>query len=332
MCLDILPRGVHDVFIKDREESFMKIYTSVEQLIGNTPLLELCRTEQAENLQARVLVKLEKGNPGGSVKDRVALQMIRDAEEKGILKEGATIIEATSGSTGIGLAVIAATRGYRTIIVMPDSMSVERQMLMRAYGAEVVLTPGAQGMTGANAKAEELAKSIPGSFIPAQFDNPSNPAAQVDSTGPEIWRDTDGQVDIFVAGVGTGGTITGTGRYLKERNPAIRVVAVEPEASPLLSGGKAGPHPLQGIGANFVPSILDTGVYDEILQVSGEAAYAACQKAARQEGILVGITSGAAIYGAIQLAKRPENKGKTIVALLPDTGERYLSTKGFIGE
>ena len=332
MCLDILPRGVHDVFIKDREESFMKIYTSVEQLIGNTPLLELCRTEQAENLQARVLVKLEKGNPGGSVKDRVALQMIRDAEEKGILKEGATIIEATSGSTGIGLAVIAATRGYRTIIVMPDSMSVERQMLMRAYGAEVVLTPGAQGMTGANAKAEELAKSIPGSFIPAQFDNPSNPAAHVDSTGPEIWRDTDGQVDIFVAGVGTGGTITGTGRYLKERNPAIRVVAVEPEASPLLSGGKAGPHPLQGIGANFVPSILDTGVYDEILQVSGEAAYAACRKAARQEGILVGITSGAAIYGAIQLAKRPENKGKTIVALLPDTGERYLSTKGFIGE
>ena len=310
----------------------MKIYTSVEQLIGNTPLLELCRTEQAENLQARVLVKLEKGNPGGSVKDRVALQMIRDAEEKGILKEGATIIEATSGSTGIGLAVIAATRGYRTIIVMPDSMSVERQMLMRAYGAEVVLTPGAQGMTGANAKAEELAKSIPGSFIPAQFDNPSNPAAHVDSTGPEIWRDTDGQVDIFVAGVGTGGTITGTGRYLKERNPAIRVVAVEPEASPLLSGGKAGPHPLQGIGANFVPSILDTGVYDEILQVSGEAAYTACQKAARQEGILVGITSGAAIYGAIQLAKRPENKGKTIVALLPDTGERYLSTKGFIGE
>ena len=332
MCLDILPRGVHDVFIKDREESFMKIYTSVEQLIGNTPLLELCRTEQAENLQARVLVKLEKGNPGGSVKDRVALQMIRDAEEKGVLKEGATIIEATSGSTGIGLAVIAATRGYRTIIVMPDSMSVERQMLMRAYGAEVVLTPGAQGMTGANAKAEELAKSIPGSFIPAQFDNPSNPAAHVDSTGPEIWRDTDGQVDIFVAGVGTGGTITGTGRYLKERNPAIRVVAVEPEASPLLSGGKAGPHPLQGIGANFVPSILDTGVYDEILQVSGEAAYTACQKAARQEGILVGITSGAAIYGAIQLAKRPENKGKTIVALLPDTGERYLSTKGFIGE
>ena len=332
MCLDILPRGVHDVFIKDREESFMKIYTSVEQLIGNTPLLELCRTEQAENLQARVLVKLEKGNPGGSVKDRVALQMIRDAEEKGILKAGATIIEVTSGSTGIGLAVIAATRGYRTIIVMPDSMSVERQMLMRAYGAEVVLTPGAQGMTGANAKAEELAKSIPGSFIPAQFDNPSNPAAHVDSTGPEIWRDTDGQVDIFVAGVGTGGTITGTGRYLKERNPAIRVVAVEPEASPLLSGGKAGPHPLQGIGANFVPSILDTGVYDEILQVSGEAAYTACQKAARQEGILVGITSGAAIYGAIQLAKRPENKGKTIVALLPDTGERYLSTKGFIGE
>ena len=309
----------------------MKIYTSVEQLIGNTPLLELCRTEQAENLQARVLVKLEKCNPGGSVKDRVALQMIRDAEARGILKEGATIIEATSGSTGIGLAVIAATRGYRTIIVMPDSMSVERQMLMRAYGAEVVLTPGAEGMTGANKKAAELAKTIPGSFIPAQFDNPSNPAAHMDSTGPEIWRDTDGQVDLFIAGVGTGGTITGTGRYLKEKNPTLKVVAVEPKASPLLSGGKAGPHPLQGIGANFVPSILDTGVYDMIFPVSGEAAYAACQKTARQEGILVGITAGAAIHAAVELAKLPENKGKTIVALLPDTGERYLSTAGFLG-
>lgn len=310
----------------------MKIYTSVEQLIGNTPLLELCRTERAEGLQARVLVKLEKCNPGGSVKDRVALQMIRDAEARGILKEGATVIEATSGSTGIGLAVIAATRGYRTIIVMPDSMSVERQMLMRAYGAEVVLTPGAEGMTGANKKAEELAKTIPGSFIPAQFDNPSNPAAHMDSTGPEIWRDTDGQVDIFIAGVGTGGTITGTGRYLKEKNPDLQVIAVEPEASPLLSGGKAGPHPLQGIGANFVPSILDTQVYDAIFPVSGEAAYAACQKAARQEGILVGITAGAAIHAAVQLAKLPENKGKTIVALLPDTGERYLSTPEFLGK
>ena len=310
----------------------MKIYTSVDQLIGKTPLLELCRMEKAKNLQARLLVKLEKCNPGGSVKDRVALQMVLDAEEKGLLKEGATIIEATSGSTGIGLAVIAATRGYRTIIIMPDSMSVERQMLMRAYGAEVVLTPGAEGMTGANKKAEELAKEIPGSFIPAQFDNPSNPAAHLATTGAEIWEDTDGQVDLFVAGVGTGGTITGTGKYLKGKNPAVKVVAVEPEASPLLSGGKAGPHPLQGIGANFVPSVLDTGIYDEIVQVSGEAAYQTCQAAARQEGILVGITSGAAIYAAIQLAKRPENKGKTIVALLPDTGERYLSTPGFLGK
>ena len=310
----------------------MKIYTSVEQLIGKTPLLELCRTQQALGLEARVLVKLEKCNPGGSVKDRVALQMVLDAEKKGILKEGATLIEATSGSTGIGLAVIAATRGYRTIIVMPDSMSVERQMLMRAYGAEVVLTPGAEGMMGANKKAEELAAAIPGSFIPAQFDNPSNPAAHLASTGAEIWEDTDGQVDIFVAGVGTGGTITGTGRYLKDKKPTVKVVAVEPEASPLLSGGKAGPHPLQGIGANFVPAVLDTGIYDEIIPVSGEATYSACRAAARQEGILVGITSGAAIHAAVQLAKRPENRGKTIVALLPDTGERYLSTPGFIGE
>ena len=310
----------------------MKIYTSVEQLIGKTPLLELCRTQQALGLEARVLVKLEKCNPGGSVKDRVALQMVLDAEEKGILKEGATLIEATSGSTGIGLAVIAATRGYRTIIVMPDSMSAERQMLMRAYGAEVVLTPGAEGMIGANKKAEELAAAIPGSFIPAQFDNPSNPAAHLASTGAEIWEDTDGQVDIFVAGVGTGGTITGTGRYLKDKKPTVKVVAVEPEASPLLSGGKAGPHPLQGIGANFVPAVLDTGIYDEIIPVSGEAAYSACRTAARREGILVGITSGAAIHAALQLAKRPENRGKTIVALLPDTGERYLSTPGFIGE
>ena len=310
----------------------MKVYQSVEQLIGRTPLLELCRLEQEQGLKAKVLVKLEKYNPGGSVKDRVALNMIDDAERKGLLKPGAAIIEPTSGSTGIGLAVIAAVRGYRTIIVMPDSMSVERQMLMRAYGAEVVLTPGAEGMTGANKKAEELAKEIPGSFIPAQFDNPSNPAAHLATTGAEIWEDTDGQVDLFVAGVGTGGTITGTGKYLKGKNPAVKVVAVEPEASPLLSGGKAGPHPLQGIGANFVPSVLDTGIYDEIVQVSGEAAYQTCQAAARQEGILVGITSGAAIYAAMQLAKRPENQGKTIVALLPDTGERYLSTPGFIGK
>ena len=310
----------------------MNIYTSVEQLIGKTPLLELCRLEKEQGLQARVLVKLEKYNPGGSVKDRVALNMIRDAEERGLLKPGAAIIEPTSGSTGIGLAVIAATRGYRTIIVMPDSMSVERQMLMKAYGAEVVLTPGAEGMTGSIKKARELAKEIDGSFIPGQFDNPANPAAHLDSTGPEIWEDTDGQVDIFVAGVGTGGTITGTGRYLKDKKPTVKVVAVEPEASPLLSGGKAGPHPLQGIGANFVPSILDTGIYDEIVTVSGDNAYAACREAARKEGILVGITAGAAIHTAIQLAKRPENAGKTIVALLPDTGERYLSTPGFIGE
>ena len=310
----------------------MKIYTSVEQLIGGTPLLELCRTEQALELGGRLLVKLEKCSPGGSVKDRVALQMIRDAEEQGLLKAGATIIEATSGSTGIGLACIGAARGYRTIIVMPDSMSVERQRLMRAYGAEVVLTPGAEGMAGSVRKAEELARTIPGSFIPAQFDNPSNPAAHLATTGPEIWEDTGGAVDIFVAGVGTGGTITGAGRYLKSKKPGLRVVAVEPEASPLLSGGKAGPHPLQGIGANFVPSILDTEVYDSVFTVSGREAYAACRDAARREGILVGITSGAAIHAAVELAKRPENAGKTIVALLPDSGERYLSTPGFIGE
>ena len=310
----------------------MKIYTSVEQLIGGTPLLELCRTEQALELEARLLVKLEKCSPGGSVKDRVALQMIRDAEEQGLLKAGATIIEATSGSTGIGLACIGAARGYRTIIVMPDSMSVERQRLMRAYGAEVVLTPGAEGMAGSVRKAEELARTIPGSFIPAQFDNLSNPAAHLATTGPEIWEDTGGAVDIFVAGVGTGGTITGAGRYLKSKKPGLRVVAVEPEASPLLSGGKAGPHPLQGIGANFVPSILDTEVYDSVFTVSGREAYAACRDAARREGILVGITSGAAIHAAVELAKRPENAGKTIVALLPDSGERYLSTPGFIGE
>ncbi len=309
----------------------MNIYTSVEQLIGNTPLVELCRLEQEWGLGARLLVKLEKQNPGGSVKDRVALNMIREAEHQGLLGPGATIIEPTSGSTGIGLAVIAATRGYRTIIVMPDSMSVERQRLMAAFGAEVVLTPGALGMSGSIAKAEELAKTIPGSFIPAQFDNPANPAAHVDSTGPEIWRDTDGKVDIFVAGVGTGGTITGTGRYLKGQNPAVKVVAVEPEASPLLSGGKAGPHPLQGIGANFVPSILDTQVYDDIICVSGQDAYAVCQQAARKEGILVGITAGAAIFAAAQLARLQENQGKIIVALLPDSGERYLSTPGFVG-
>ncbi len=306
----------------------MNIYTSVEQLIGRTPLLELCRMEKARGLEARVLAKLERQCPGGSVKDRVALNMIDRAEQQGLLKPGATIIEPTSGSTGIGLAVIAAVRGYRTIIVMPDSMSVERQKLMGAYGAEVVLTPGALGMAGSIAKAEELAKAIPGSFIPGQFDNPSNPEAHLLTTGPEIWQDTDGQVDIFVAGVGTGGTVTGVGRYLKGQDPMVKVVAVEPEASPLLSGGKAGPHPLQGIGANFVPSILDTGIYDEILPVSGEDAYAACREAARKEGLLVGITAGAAIHAALELAARPENAGKTIVALLPDSGERYLSTEG----
>lgn len=308
----------------------MNIYTSTEQLIGRTPLLELCRLEQSRSLCARLLVKLEKNNPGGSVKDRVALWMLNDAEERGLIGPGATIIEATSGSTGIGLACVAAARGYRTIIVMPDSMSVERQKLMRAYGAELVLTPGKEGMKGAVAKAEELAAATPNSFIPAQFDNPANPAAHMATTGPEIWQDTDGRVDIFVAGVGTGGTITGVGRYLKGQNPAVRVVAVEPEASPLLSQGKAGPHPLQGIGANFVPSILEREVYDEIRTVSGDQAYAACRLATRQEGLLVGISSGAAIHAAMELAQQPENAGKIIVALLPDSGERYLSTPGFV--
>lgn len=310
----------------------MNIYTSTEQLIGRTPLLELCRLEQSRGLCARLLVKLEKNNPGGSVKDRVALWMLNDAEERGLIGPGATIIEATSGSTGIGLACVAAARGYRTIIVMPDSMSVERQKLMRAYGAELVLTPGREGMKGAVAKAEELAAATPNSFIPAQFDNPANPAVHMATTGPEIWQDTDGRVDIFVAGVGTGGTITGVGRYLKGQNPAVRVVAVEPEASPLLSQGKAGPHPLQGIGANFVPSILEREVYDEIRTVSGDQAYAACRLATRQEGLLVGISSGAAIHAAMELAQQPENAGKIIVALLPDSGERYLSTPGFVPE
>lgn len=310
----------------------MNVYTSVEQLIGKTPLLELCRLERTQGLCARLLVKLEKNNPGGSVKDRVALWMLNDAQQRGLIGPGATIIEPTSGSTGIGLACIAAVRGYRAVIVMPDSMSVERQQLMRAYGAEVVLTPGSQGMQGAVTKAEELAKTIPNSFIPGQFDNPANPAAHLATTGPEIWADTDGQVDAFVAGVGTGGTVTGVGRYLKEQNPAVKIVAVEPEASPLLSQGKAGPHPLQGIGANFVPAVLDREVYDEICPVSGADAYAACRLAAVQEGILVGISSGAALHAAMELAKQPENTGKTIVALLPDTGERYLSTPGFIPE
>lgn len=308
----------------------MKIYSSVEELIGHTPLLEVSRMEKAMGLKARVLVKLEKQNPAGSNKDRVALQMLNDAEEKGLLKPGATIIEPTSGSTGIGLACIAAGRGYKAVIVMPDSMSVERQRLMRAFGAEVVLTPGKDGMTGSIAKAQELHAATPNSFIPGQFDNPSNSKAHYLTTGPEIWEDTEGTVDVFVAGVGTGGTITGTGRYLKERKPGVQVIAVEPEASPLLSGGKAGPHPLQGIGANFIPSVLDTGIYDAVVPVSGEQAYDTCRSAAGYEGLLIGISSGAALFAALELAKQEAYVGKTIVALLPDSGERYLSTPGFV--
>ena len=306
-----------------------RIYTSADPLIGATPLLELTHIEKAQNLQAKVLAKLEYLNPAGSVKDRVALAMIQDAENKGILKEGSVIIEPTSGNTGIGLASVAAARGYRCIIVMPDSMSRERILTMQAYGAQVVLTEGKLGMAGAIAKAEELAAQTPGSFLPGQFDNPANPAAHRASTGPEIWQDTEGSVDIFVAGVGTGGTITGVGVYLKSKNPHIQVVAVEPAASPLLSKGQSGPHAIQGIGANFVPKVLNTGVYDEILPVKNEDALAAGRLVGRTEGILVGISSGAAVWAAVELAKRPENRGKTIVALLPDTGDRYLSTALF---
>ena len=305
------------------------IYTSVTQLIGHTPLLELTGIEKEQALSARLLGKLEYFNPAGSVKDRVALAMIRDAENKGLLKPGATIIEPTSGNTGIGLACVAAGRGYRTIIVMPDSMSMERRLLMTAYGAQLVLTPGALGMQGAIDKANELAVQIEGSFIPAQFDNPANPQTHFDTTGPEIWQDTEGHVDIFVAGVGTGGTVTGTGKYLRAQNPNVQIVAVEPAASPLLSRGMAGPHGLQGIGANFVPSVLDTGVYDQVIPVTEEEAYAAARLAGSKEGILVGISSGAALHAAIELAKEPENAGKTIVVLLPDTGDRYLSTPMF---
>ena len=308
-----------------------RIYTSAEQLIGGTPLLELTRLERAEGLEARVLAKLESFNPAGSAKDRVARAMIEDAEDRGALRPGSVIIEPTSGNTGIGLAAVAAARGYRVIIVMPDTMSVERRQLMRAYGAEVVLTAGALGMRGSIEKAEALAAEIPDSFIPGQFVNPANPAAHRSSTGPEIWADTDGAVDIFVAGVGTGGTITGVGRYLREKKPSVRIVAVEPAASPLLSGGKAGSHGLQGIGANFVPEVLDTGVYDEVIGVKEADAYDAGRKAGRLEGVLVGISSGAALWAALQLAKRPENRGKTIVVLLPDTGDRYLSTPMFGG-
>ncbi len=305
------------------------IYTSADQLIGKTPLLELTNIEKEEGLEATVLAKLEYFNPAGSVKDRIAKAMIDDAEAKGLLKPGSVLIEPTSGNTGIGLASVAAARGYRIIIVMPETMSVERRQLMKAYGAELVLTEGSKGMKGAIAKADELAKEIPNAFIPGQFVNPANPAVHKATTGPEIWADTDGKVDIFVAGVGTGGTITGVGEYLKEQNPAVKVVAVEPAGSPVLSKGTAGSHKIQGIGAGFVPEVLNTAVYDEIIAVENEDAFAAGRLVGRKEGVLVGISSGAAIWAAIQLAKRPENKGKTIVALLPDTGDRYLSTPLF---
>ena len=305
------------------------IYTSADQLIGKTPLLELTRIEKEKALRARLLVKLEYFNPAGSVKDRVAKAMIDRAESSGRLKPGSTIIEPTSGNTGIGLASVAAARGYHIIITMPETMSVERRQLMKAYGAELVLTEGAKGMKGAIAKAEELAKEIPDSFIPGQFVNPANPAAHRSTTGPEIWEDTDGKVDIFVAGVGTGGTITGVGQYLKEQNPAVKVAAVEPKDSPVLSEGRSGSHKIQGIGAGFVPEVLDTAVYDEVIPVSNEDAFAAGRLVGRKEGILVGISSGAALHAAIELAKRPENAGKTIVALFPDTGDRYLSTPLF---
>ncbi len=306
-----------------------RIYTSADQLIGRTPLLELTHIERKFGLNARILAKLEYFNPGGSVKDRVALAMIDDAEAKGALKPGSVIIEPTSGNTGIGLASVAAARGYRIIIVMPETMSVERRQLMKAYGAELVLTEGAKGMKGAIAKAEELAKEIPGSFVPGQFVNPANPKAHFETTGPEIWADTDGQVDYFVAGVGTGGTVTGVGRYLKSQNAAVKVVAVEPKSSAVLSTGVAGAHKIQGIGAGFVPEVLDTAVYDEIIAVADEDAFRLGRELGRSEGVLVGISSGAALWAAIELAKRPENAGKTIVALLPDTGDRYLSTPLF---
>ena len=305
------------------------IYTSADQLIGKTPLLELTNIEKEEGLEATLLAKLEYFNPAGSVKDRIAKAMIDDAEAKGLLKPGSVIIEPTSGNTGIGLASVAAARGYRIIIVMPETMSVERRQLMKAYGAELVLTEGSKGMKGAIAKADELAKEIPNAFIPGQFVNPANPAIHKATTGPEIWADTSGKVDIFVAGVGTGGTITGVGEYLKELNPAVKVVAVEPAASPVLSKGTAGAHKIQGIGAGFVPDVLNTAVYDEIIAVENEDAFAAGKLVGRKEGVLVGISSGAAVWAAIRLAKRPENKGKTIVALLPDTGDRYLSTPLF---
>ncbi len=305
------------------------IYKSASEIIGKTPLVEVTNVEKAHDVKARVLVKVEYRNPAGSVKDRAALYMIQDAEEKGLLKEGSVIIEPTSGNTGIGLAALAATRGYRVILTMPETMSVERRNILKAYGAEIVLTSGSEGMKGAIDKAEELAKEIEGSFIPGQFDNPANAMAHYETTGPEIWEDTDGKVDIFVAGVGTGGTITGTGRFLKEQNPNIKVVAVEPSDSPVLSEGRAGSHKIQGIGANFVPSLLDTTIYDEIICVEGEDAFVASKELTRREGILTGISSGAALHAGLELAKRPENEGKTIVVLLPDSGDRYYSTPLF---
>lgn len=306
-----------------------KIYTSADQLVGHTPLLEVSNIEKELGLNAIVLVKLEYFNPAGSVKDRIAKAMLDDAEKSGKLKKGSTIIEPTSGNTGIGLCSVAAARGYKVIIVMPETMSVERRQIMKAYGAELVLTEGAKGMKGAIAKADELAASIPDSFIPGQFVNPANPKAHYESTGPEIWEDTDGKVDIFVAGVGTGGTITGTGKYLKSKNPDVKVVAVEPASSPVLSKGTAGAHKIQGIGAGFVPDVLDTKIYDEIIPVENDDAFAIGKLVGKKEGVLVGISSGAALWAAIELAKKPENKGKTIVALLPDTGDRYLSTPLF---
>ena len=307
----------------------MRVFNNITGLIGHTPLVEINRFTEKLGLKARILVKLEFFNPAGSVKDRIALSMIEDAEKKGLLKPGSVIIEPTSGNTGIGLASIAASKGYRAVFTMPETMSAERRKLLQAYGAEIVLTEGAKGMKGAIAKAEELARQTPGSFIPGQFVNPANPEAHVRTTGPEIWDDTDGKVDIFVAGVGTGGTVTGTGRYLKSKNPAVRVVAVEPAASPVLMQGKAGPHAIQGIGAGFVPEVLDTKIYDEVIDVTNEDALATGREIARKEGFLVGISSGAALFAAVELARRPENAGKLIVALLPDNGDRYLSTKLF---
>lgn len=306
-----------------------RIYGRALELIGHTPLIEAKGLEKKENLKARLLIKTEYFNPSGSVKDRAALYMIKDAEEKGLLKEGSTIIEPTSGNTGIGLAAIAAVKGYRIILTMPETMSVERRNILKAYGAEVVLTEGTKGMAGAIAKAEELAKEIPGSFIPGQFDNSANPKAHIETTGPEIWEDTDGEVDIFVAGAGTGGTVTGVGEYLKSRKKEVKIVAVEPAASPVLSGGKPGPHGLQGIGAGFVPKILNTEIYDEVITVENEEAYAASRNLTKTEGILTGISSGAALHAGMLLAKRPENEGKTIVVLLPDSGDRYYSTPLF---